>query len=513
MSQSDSPMMRAVVTVTIMLATILQALDSTIAAVALPDMQGTFSATQDQVSWVLTSYIVAAAIMTPMAGYLGDRIGRKNLYLIAVGGFVLTSMACGLATSIEGMVVFRFLQGCFGAPLVPIAQATMLDTYPPEKTGSAMAMFGMGVMLGPILGPSLGAYLTEYYNWRWVFFINVPLGVIALFGIQAAIKDPVHRDRDRPFDMMGFALLSIAIGAMQLMLDRGNTLLWFQSKEIVIEGMLAAICFYMFLVHVLTKDRPFIEPKMFKDRNFSGGMIFMFVAGLNMLATMALMPPFLQHLLGYPVLTTGYVLAPRGLGTMVSMFIVGRIVNKVDARLLLLIGLLISAWSLWDMSNFTTDVSFARLVWIGVLQGIGMGFLFTPVSVLAFSTLPPQYRTEGSGIFALSRNLGSAIGVSILTGMLARYIQINRAWLVEHVTPFSDAMQSHAVTTYMNPGTLHGLSVLDGTVVREAMMLGYADDFRAMTLFTLIAIPMLLLLKPPPRASARPAPSQQPVLE
>jgi DHA2 family multidrug resistance protein len=506
-------MMRTVVTVTIMLATILQALDSTIAAVALPDMQGTFSATQDQVSWVLTSYIVAAAIMTPMAGYLGDRIGRKNLYLISVGGFVLTSMACGLATSIEGMVVFRFLQGCFGAPLVPIAQATMLDTYPREKTGSAMAMFGMGVMLGPILGPSLGAYLTEYYNWRWVFFINVPLGVIALFGIQAAIKDPAHRDRDRPFDMMGFALLSTAIAAMQLMLDRGNTLLWFQSTEIVVEGLLAAICFYMFIVHVLTKDRPFIEPKMFKDRNFSGGMIFMFVAGLNMLATMALMPPFLQNLLGYPVLTTGYVLAPRGLGTMVSMFIVGRIVNRVDARLLLLVGLLISAWSLWDMSNFTTNVGFARLVWIGVLQGIGMGFLFTPVSVLAFSTLPQQYRTEGSGIFALSRNLGSAIGVSILTGMLARYVQINRAWLVEHVTPFSDAMQSHAVTTYMNPGTLHGLSMLDGTVVREAMMLGYADDFRAMTLFTLIAIPMLLFLKPPPRAAGVPPPTQQPVLE
>ena len=445
MIQSESRAMRAVISATIMLATILQALDSTIAAVALPDMQGTFSSTQDQVAWVLTSYIVASAIMTPMAGYLGDRLGRKNLYLIAVSGFIITSMMCGLATSIEQMVLFRFLQGCFGAPLVPLAQATMLDIFPPSQTGGAMAIFGMGVMLGPILGPSLGAYLTEYYNWRWVFFINVPLGALALFGIQAAIRDPAHREHDRPFDLGGFALLSISIGALQLMLDRGNSKLWFQSSEIVIEGIVALTCFYMFIVHILTTRRPLIEPKMFKDRNFSAGMIFMFVAGVNMLATMALMPPFLQRLLGYPVLTTGYVLAPRGLGTMVSMFIVGRLVNRVDARLLLLAGLSISAYSLWEMSLFTTSVGLTTLVATGVVQGVGMGFLFTPVSVLAFSTLAPQYRTEGSGIFALSRNLGSSIGVSILTGMLARYIQLNRAWLVEHITPFSDAMQNPSI--------------------------------------------------------------------
>jgi DHA2 family multidrug resistance protein len=244
---------------------------------------------------------------------------------------------------------------------------------------------------------------------------------------------------------------------------------------------------------------------MFKDRNFSAAMIFMFVAGINMLATMALMPPFLQRLLGYPVLTTGYVLAPRGLGTMVSMFVVGRLVNRVDARLLLLAGLLISAYSLWEMSMFTTDVGLAALVITGIAQGVGMGFLFTPVSVLAFATLPPRYRTEGSGVFALSRNLGSSIGVSILTGMLARYIQINRAWLVEHVTPFSDAMQNPSIASYMNPNTIPGLSMLNDTVTREAMMLGYADDFRAMALVCLIAIPMLLLLKPAPRVASPPS--------
>jgi DHA2 family multidrug resistance protein len=485
---------RAIIAVTVMLATILQALDSTIAAVALPDMQGTFSATQDQIAWVLTSYIVSSAIMTPMAGYLSDRIGRKNLYLLTVTGFVVTSMACGLATSLEEMVVFRFLQGCFGAPLVPLAQATLLDVYPTHKHGSAMAMFGMGVMLGPIIGPSLGAYLTETYNWRWVFFINVPLGALALLGIQRAIKDP-ERDRERPFDMAGFAYLSLAIGALQLMLDRGNSQLWFESTEIVIEGLVSLVCFYMFVVHIHLKARPFIEPHIFRDRNFSVGVTFMFVAGLNMLATMALLPPFMQKLLGYPVMTTGWVLAPRGFGTMLSMFIVGRLVNRVDARLLLLTGLSITAASLWEMSKFNSDVTFTTLMMTGVWQGVGMGFLFTPVTVLSFATLAPRYRTEASGIFALSRNLGSSIGVSILSGMLARYVAINRAWLVEHITPFSDSLRQPGMSEWMTTQTQQGLELLNGTVMHEAMMLGYANDFRAMVVITVAAIPMLLLLK------------------
>ncbi len=501
MNQTDSPALRAVVSATIMLATILQALDSTIAAVALPDMQGTFSATQEQVSWVLTSYIVASAIMTPMAGYLGDRLGRKRLYLISVAGFVGTSMLCGLATSLEEMVLFRFLQGCFGAPLVPLAQATMLDTYPPHRHGSAMAMFGMGVMVGPILGPSLGAYLTEYYNWRWVFYINVPLGALAMLGIQAAVKDP-ERDRERPFDIAGFAYLGIAIAAMQLMLDRGNSQLWFQSNEIVIEGLTAVICLYMFIVHIYTKARPFIEPAIFKDRNFSAGVMFMFIAGLNMLATMALLPPFLQKLLGYPVMTTGWILAPRGFGTMVSMFVVGRLVNRIDPRILLLIGLLITAGALWDMSLFTTNVSFTELVLTGVAQGVGLGFLFTPVSVLSFATLEARYRTEASGIFALARNLGSSIGVAVLTGMLARYVAVNRAWLVEQVTPFSGALHQSEVARYLDPNTIEGLTMLNATIMREAMMLGYADDFRAMVVITLCAVPMLALLRPGPRLVA-----------
>jgi len=500
----DSRIRRAIVAGTVMLATMLQALDSTIAAVALPDMQGAFSAAPDQIAWVLTSYIVAAAIMTPMAGFLSDRLGRKRLYFIAVAGFIISSMLCGLATSIEEMVLFRLLQGCFGAPLVPLAQATMLDTYPPENRGNAMAMFGMGVMLGPIIGPSLGAWLTEFYDWRWVFFINLPLGVIALIGIRVAVQDGL-RDKERPFDLQGFAYLAIAIGALQLMLDRGNSLLWFQSTEIVIEALVAGLCLYMFIVHVLTRRQPFIDPVIFRDRNFTAGLLFMFLAGLNMLATMALLPPFLQNLLGYPVLTTGWVLAPRGFGTMMAMYVVGLLVNRIDVRLLLFTGLAITAGSLWEMSMFNTDVSFAALVTTGVFQGVGLGFLFVPISSLAFATLPPQYRTEASGVFSLARNIGSSIGVSLLMGMLARYVQVNRSWLVEHVTPFSDAMRDPRIATYLDPSDPGGLARLSATVTREAMMLAYVDDFRAMVMITVAALPLLLLLRPLPRLRAVPA--------
>ena len=486
---------RGILFATIMLATILQALDSTIAAVALPHMQGTFSATQEQVAWVLTSYIVASAITTPMAGFLSSRLGRKRLYLLAVGGFTLTSMLCGLATSLEQMVLFRVMQGIFGAPLVPVAQATLLDNFPQERQGSAMAMFGMGVMLGPVLGPSLGAYLTEYYDWRWVFFINAPLGAMALAGIQISLKDN-RGNRDRPFDYMGFAFLSIAIASFQLMLDRGNSHSWFESTEIVLEGIVALVGLYMFVVHILTKPHPFIDPRMFRDRNLTMGLMLTFMTGINFLATMALMPPYLQKLLGYPVLTTGGVLAPRGLGTMIAMGLVSRLVGRVDVRLLLLNGLLISAGSLWWMSTFDTNVSFATLVWVGLVQGFGMGFLFVPTNTVAFATLAPHMRTEATGLNGLVRNVGSSIGVSILTGMLGAFVQRNHAYLSEHVNPFATALSDPGFPSIMNPSDPAGLAMLNATVTQEATLMAYVQDFRAMAIITLMSLPLLLFIRP-----------------
>ena len=389
-----------------MLATIMQALDTTIANVALPHMQGSLSATQDQISWVLTSYIVAAAIMTPPTGILAEKLGRKRLFLGAVAGFTVASMLCGIAETLPEMVGFRLLQGVFGASLVPLSQAVLLDTYPREEHGRAMALWGVGVMVGPILGPTLGGYLTDFYNWRWVFFINLPFGILALLGILFFVPENEHRSH-RSFDLFGFAMLSLAIGALQLMLDRGELKDWFGSTEIIVEATVAVLGLYLFLVQMATAEHPFLEPRLFKDRNFAIGLFFIFVVGIILLATLALLPPFLQNLMGYPVVTTGLVLAPRGIGTMFAMLIVGRLIGRVDSRLLILVGLALAGISLWEMADFTTGVSEWTIIRTGVVQGLGLGFLFVPLSTLAFSTLAPALRTEAAGMFSLMRNIGS----------------------------------------------------------------------------------------------------------
>ena len=494
----STPLERGLITVSIMLATIMQALDTTIANVALPHMQGTMSATQDQISWVLTSYIVAAAIMTPPTGVLAARIGRKRLFAIMVIGFTITSMMCGAATSLTEIVFFRMLQGVFGAGLVPLSQAVLLDTYPTEKHGSAMAMWGMGVMVGPILGPTLGGYLTEYYNWRWVFYINLPFGILALMGILAFVPETV-RDKARNFDFFGFALLSLAIGSLQLMLDRGQSQDWFSSPEIVIEAVVAGLCLYMFLVQMFTAKLPFIEPGLFKDRNFAVGLILIFMVGVILLATMALLPPFLQNLMGFPVLTTGYVLAPRGIGTMVSMMIVGRLMGKVDTRLLILAGISLTAFSLWEMTGFTTEVSISTIVWTGITQGLGLGFIFVPLSTLAFSTLAPHFRNEGTAMFSLMRNIGSSIGISIVFTMLSRNTQVSHAGMADLMTPFRSAMQSPWLPNAWNWHLPSGITALNGAVTKQAATIAFLNDFSFMMWVMLASAPLLLLLRKAPK--------------
>lgn len=495
---------RGLITASIMLATVMQALDTTIANVALPHMQGALSATLDQVGWVLTSYIIAAAIMTPPTGFLAARFGRKRVFVTAVTGFTLASMLCGAATSLEEMVVFRLLQGVFGAGLVPLSQSVLLDTYPRERHTSAMAMWGMGVMVGPILGPTLGGYLTEVYNWRWVFYINLPFGVLALLGILSFVPE-TERDHGRPLDWFGFALLSLAIGTLQLMLDRGQSQDWFTSGEIVAESVLSALFLYLFLVHMLTHERPFLEPGLFKDRNFSLGLVFIFIVGIILLATLALLPPFLQNLMGYPVITTGFVLAPRGVGTMIAMLLVGRLAGRIDSRALILAGLSLTALSLWEMSLFTLDVDSWTLVRTGVTQGLGLGFIFVPLSTMTFATLRPQWRTEGTALFSLMRNIGSSIGISVMVTLLARNTQSGHAVLSAQLTPFNSALQ--AVGEAWDPATPTGALALNNEVTRQAAAIAYLGDFRLMMWVTLLAIPLLALLRSPRQqaSTAQPA--------
>ncbi|MEL0635348.1 MULTISPECIES: DHA2 family efflux MFS transporter permease subunit [Marinomonas] len=482
------------ITLSVMLATIMQALDTTIANVALPHMKGAMGTTQDQISWVLTSYIVAAAICMPLTGFVASRIGRKRLFMWSVVGFTVASILCGAAQSLNQIVLFRLLQGVFGASLVPLSQSVLLDTYPKEKHGSAMAMWGVGVMVGPILGPYLGGILTEYYSWRWVFYINVPFGIIAWFGIGTFLEE-TKIDKARKFDLYGFALLAAAIGGLQMMLDRGQSQNWFDSPEIVIEGMLAVLGGYMFLVHIFNHSHPFIDPHMFKDRNFSVGMIFIFIVGVILLTTMSLLPPFMQSLMGYPVISVGSVLAPRGFGTMGAMLIVGRLSGKVDPRYLIAFGLSLVTFSLWKMTQFTTDSTSFDIIWTGMVQGSGLGFLFVPISAVTFSTIDPKYRNEGTAMFSLLRNIGSSIGISVVTTYLAQRIQINHAVFSEYITPFSLGLKLAEEKAALSIHSTKGLVVLDNLVNQQAATLGYLQDFRMMMWVTICAIPMVFLIQ------------------
>lgn len=503
---------RLFITFSVMLATVMQSLDTTIANVALPHMQGGMGATQEQISWVLTSYIVAAAIFTPLTGFLSERFGRKQIFIWSVIGFTITSMLCGAAQSLPQIILFRLLQGVFGASLVPLSQSVLLDSYPPEKHGSAMAMWGMGVMVGPILGPSLGGWLTEYYNWRWVFYINLPFGILAWLGLTMFLHDNKLK-AGKHFDMMGFAFLSLAIGALQLFLDRGESLDWLNSNEIIIEGLTALLCLYLFITHILTSRTPFIDPAMFKDRNFSVGLMFIFIIGIILLATMALMPPYMQSLLNYPVIDVGLLLAPRGIGTMFAMMIVGKLSGKIDARYQIFLGLILTSYSLWMMTLFNMDISGRDIVTSGIIQGLGLGFIFVPLSTISFATLPPQYRSDGTSLFSLLRNIGSSIGISIVMTKLAQSTQANHAAYANFITPFNINLKHANELGIFNPNSLTGIATLNAEVTRQATILAYLQDFRFMMWLVLSALPLLLFLRPPTKKSTVETPSQLPEFE
>lgn len=489
---------RGAITACIILAVIMQALDTTIANVALPYMQGSVSASADQINWVLTSYIVAAAIMTPPSGFLAGRFGRKRVLMVAIVGFVVASVLCGLAQSLFQIVAFRLMQGFFGAALVPIAQSILLDIYSPEERGSAMALFGISVMVGPVLGPVIGGWLTENMSWRWVFYINVPIGALAFAGISAFMRTDSSAYGGR-MDWLGFGSLSVAIAAMQVFLDRGAQLDWFSSLEIIIEATVAVSAFYVFLVHTFTAKHSFVDPRLFLDRNFSVGMLFIFIVGITYLASMALLTPYLQTLMGYPVVTAGIVMGPRGVGTMVCMFIVGRLIGKVDTRLLLLVGLLLTAWAMYAMTGWTPAVSQWTIAVTGFIQGAGLGFLFVPLTTVTFATLDPAKRGDGTGLYNLSRNIGSSVGISVVSYLLTRNGQINHALIGTHVTATNRELAQHAIRA-LNPWTAAGRAALDAVIQNQAAIISYIDDFKLMMILTLAAIPLLLLLRGAPAA-------------
>jgi MFS transporter, DHA2 family, multidrug resistance protein len=485
---------RAAITVCVILATLMQALDTTIANVALPYMQGSVSASQDQIDWVLTSYIVAAAIMTPPTGYLAGRFGLKRLFLVSVAGFTIASMLCGMAQSLVGIVLFRVLQGVFGAALVPLSQTVLLDINPRERQGSAMALWGVAVMAGPVLGPVLGGWLTEAYSWRWVFYINLPIGILAFLGMSVFLPEASGNARAK-LDWFGFGTLSLAIGAMQVLLDRGEELDWFGSGEIVIEAIVAVSALYLFLVHTFTSREPFVRPSLFRDRNFTAGTIFIAIVGLTYYASLALQPPYLQNLMDYPIVSAGLVMGPRGIGTMGAMMVVGKLIGRVDTRFLLAAGLALTAWSFYAMTGWTPDISQTTIVVVGVIQGIGLGFIFVPLSAVTLATLSPEQRAEGAGLYSLSRNIGSSVGISVVNSLLTRNTQVNHAAIAQHVTAVNRTFDDQTIAQFWDPVSAAGRAALDAVITRQAQIIAYIDDYKLLMIATLAVIPLLIVFK------------------
>ncbi len=457
---------KGLLTAALMLATIMQVLDTTIANVALPHMAASLGAAQNEITWVLTSYIVAAAIATPLTGWLADRLGQKRLFLIAVIGFTVASALCGIAGSLPEMVIFRVIQGLFGAIIAPLAQTVLLNINPKEKIGQAMAIYGMGIMVAPIIGPTLGGYLTESFDWRWVFLINLPVGIAAAFMLFAFM--PVTDIKKRRFDFFGFAMLAMSVGALQLMLDRGADNFWFASVETWI------------------------------------------VVGITLFSGLALLPPLLQNLMGYPVMFSSVIMAPRGFATLISMMIVGRLSGKVDARIMMLFGTACMAYSLYGMTSFNLEMDYWPVITTGVMQGFGMGFLFVPLSTMAFSTIAPRFRGDATSMFALVRNMGQGVGISVVTAVLASMMQVNHAELAARITATSQAVMNQV------PGLLTGsptvVATINGLVTQQAAMLAYLDDFWLMLLLSLGVIPLILVMRGPKKAE-RPQTEEEKALE
>jgi MFS transporter, DHA2 family, multidrug resistance protein len=493
------PLNRLMITLSIMLATIMQTLDSTIANVALPHMQGTLSASQDQIAWVLTAYIVASAIATPLTGWVCDRFGQKQVLLASVCGFTLASVLCGISNSLTEIVAARLLQGVFGAALVPLAQVVLMDINPREKQGSAMAVWGMGVMLGPILGPTLGGWLTDSYNWRWVFFINIPVGILAFYGMWKYLPAARGRRAQR-FDVFGFTTLSLAIGAVQIFLDRGQLNDWFSSTETWAEAIVAVVAATYFVAHTMMTpaEKSFLDYRLLKNQNFSTGLLFIFIVGMVLYATRALVPTMLETIFDYPVATTGLVTAPAGIGTMLAMLIAGRIIGKVDLRATLLFGYLVAAFALWQMTGYSLDLSQSDIIWPGAIQGFGTGFIFVPLSAATFATLSPEMRAQGTSLYSLVRNVGGSIGISLVQTSLTRNTVTAHAAIVERVTSSSSAWNNPAVAAAFDVHTPRGAALLDSAVTQQSVMIAYIDVFWFMLFLTLSVIPLLLLIRPPP---------------
>jgi DHA2 family multidrug resistance protein len=484
---------RALVLGTCTAVTFLYAMTVTIANVSLPQMQGALSATQDQIAWVLTANLVATAVATPLAGWLLSRFGRRVVCNACVFAFGAASLACGLAESLEQLVLFRVLQGAFGAPLVPASQAIVLDTYPKRQHGAVIAIFGMGSVLGPVVGPVVGGYLSETYNWRWVFYMIVPFSVLAFVGTWLFIRDREAGTRVR-LDWLGFLLLSAALASLQLMLDRGERADWFNSTEIVFYAALAVLGLYAFIVHSLTAERPFLQPSLLRDRNFTIGIVLIFVFGMLNFTPMSLVPPLLQGVSGYPDSVIGFVLGARGIGTMVAFFLM-IFASRFDPRAMIAVGFLLQALAGWQLMQLDATPSATQVFWPMAVQGFGVGVLWVPITMISFATLNATAVAEGSAVYHMVRNIGSSIHISLSTTLVVRMTRANYAEMAPAVSPYNEALSMPWVTGGWDVHSPAGIAALGREINRQAAMIGYIDAFLFFIVTSLIVLPLVLLVR------------------
>ena len=487
------PRRRLLVTVVVIAATVVVILDTTIANVALPHMQASLGATPDSISWVLTSYILATAVTMPAIGFLSDRLGTRTLFTGALVGFTLSSMICGIAVSLPMMVAARVLQGLFGAFLAPMSQAIMYDINPPENHARAMTIWGVVIMVAPIMGPVLGGWITDNFDWRWLFYINVPIGVAAAAGSWALLDDGgirAHR-----FDIFGFILLALALSALQLILDRGSLLDWFSSNEIWVELAITLGASWMFVVHVATRRDSLLPPGLFGDRNFTAAVIAIAVIGGTSTAGAALVAPMLQRLFGYPVLQAGLLTAPRGIGTLIGMIVAGRLRKWVDTRLMIMTGLAILGASLWMMTGFTLEMDSRPIVTSGFIQGLGLGAVALPLNLLALGTLPQRLRTEAASLYNLSRSIGGSICISVSSALIARNVQVTHESLGAHLTSARLPLLSPGMIERLGADSVTVMQYLDAQLNRQSLMIAYVDDYWLMMWAVIALMPLMLLMR------------------
>jgi MFS transporter, DHA2 family, multidrug resistance protein len=493
MQPVESAAERTLILITVSLCTMLYSLTVTIANVTLPQLQGALSATPDQVSWIITLNIVATAVVTPASGWLVGRFGQRRLLLWSITGFTLATLACAFAESLGPLLLYRIGQGAFGAPLVPLSQAIVVATYPPEQRARAQSIFGMAVVIGPAVGPVFGGYLAELYNWRWVFLLVVPLCVVALVCVWFFIRDGGRNARVK-LDWTGFLALSIAVTCMQLVMDRGDRLDWFESTEILILSAVTLWAFYTFVVHTITSKNPFISPTLFRDQNFTVGVILVFAYGMLNFTPIVLFPPMLQLLKGWPDSLIGYMLAMRGAGLVLGFYVAGKM-GQLDPRYGLLLGIAFVGYSGIEMMRFDLNVPDHMVAWVGVLQGIGCGVMWVPLSVITFATLPPKLLADGAAIFHLLRNFGSSIFISISVMAVIRTSKINYSQIAENVSLYSENWRPGTVVEDWNIETVRGLAAVSNEVNRQAQMIGYTNAFLMYTVACFASLPLLFLVR------------------